>query len=204
MNIFLTLLTFHFRAALRQPAGMLQAPFLLFMGTLLFPLSGSPELMVPFAYNIVWVLLLLASLLAQPYLLDTDAEDGALEQMRLAPFGLMPQVAAMLCVFWLCYFLPLVIVMPLAALWLGAGEVQILAPLLATLYITLLSFLSSALTLGTPKSPVLRGLLILPLYTPVIILGAGGATALLAGITLIMLPLCLWLGVMALKSPAGS
>lgn len=204
MKIFLTLFSFHLRAALRQPAGMLQAPFLVFMGALLFPLSGSPDAVAPFAYNIVWVLLLLASLLAQPYLLDNDAQDGTLEQMRLAPFGLMPQVAAMLGVFWLCYFLPLAIVMPLAALWLGAGEVQLLAPLLATLYITLLTFLASALTLGTPKSPVLRGLLILPLYTPVIILGAGGATALLAGITLIMLPLCLWLGVMALKSPAGS
>lgn len=204
MKLLLTLLAFHLRTNIRRPAGMLQAPFLLVMGTILFPLSGEPKAISQFAENIVWVMLLLASLLAQPYLLDGDAEDGALEQMRLAPYGLLPEIGAMLLSFWLCYFLPLLAAFPLALIWLGAESASLTAPILATLYLTPLMFLTSALTQGGEKSPLLRALLILPLYAPVIIFGAGGAVTLLAGLTLIMLPFSVWLGVVALKSPAGS
>lgn len=204
MRIFLALLSFHVRASLRQPAGMLQAPFLLVMGTILFPLSGEPKAISLFAQNIVWVMLLLASLLAQPYLLDSDAEDGSLEQMRLAPYGMLPEIGAMLLSFWLCYFLPLIVAFPLALVWLGAETHSLTAPIIATLYFTPLMFLTSALTQGSSKSQLLRALLILPLYAPVIIFGAGGATMLLAGLTFIMLPLSVWLGMLALRSPGGS
>lgn len=205
MKSFWLLLVFNIKGALRQPAGILQAPFLMLMGAALFPLSGNPQALLPHVPNIIWVLMLLASLIAQPYLLDNDTDDGSLEQIRLLPCGILPPVMAKLISFWLCYLLPLVIAGPVLAIWLGVNDGwKLTLPLFAgSIYISLLSFLIASLTVSAHKSPLLRALLMLPLYAPLVIFGAGGALMVLAGVTLVLAPLCIFLSVISLRSPGG-
>jgi heme exporter protein B len=134
---------------------------------------------------VIWVAALLSSLLSLRRLFESDHADGTLEQMLLgaAPLGVV--VLAKAAAHWLASGLPLVAIAPLIALQydLPAVLYPVLALSLAlgTPVLSLIGAIGAALTLGLRGGGVLLALLVLPLYVPVLILGAGAVEMSAAG-----------------------
>lgn len=154
----------------------------------LFPLGigAEPNLLRSIAPGVIWVAALLSSMLSLGRLFAADYDDGTLEQMLLgaAPLGVV--AAAKAFAHWLVAGLPLVAIAPLIALQydLGAGLWGILALslLVGTPVLSLLGAVGAALTLGLRGGGVLLSLLVLPLYAPVLIMGAGAVEMAAAGL----------------------
>jgi len=153
----------------------------------LFPLGVGPEpgMLAALAPGVLWVAALLAAMLSLPRMFANDYADGTLEQLVLAPQPLAALVLAKVLAHWLLTGLPLVLLSPLLALQLqlaaGAMPALVLSLLLGTPVLSLLGATGAALTLGLRGGGVLISLLVLPLYTPVLIFGAGGVAAAAAG-----------------------
>ncbi|HKW54765.1 MAG TPA: heme exporter protein CcmB, partial [Stellaceae bacterium] len=136
--------------------------------------------------GVLWIAALLASLLALPRLFATDFADGTLEQMALSPYPLPALVSGKIAAHWLATGLPLVVLAPLLGLQfhLSGDEVLVLVAglLLGTPCLSLLGAVGTALTLGL-KNGALLALLVLPLYVPILIFGAGTVDAVRAGLS---------------------
>jgi heme exporter protein B len=154
----------------------------------LFPLATTPErtLLATMAPGVLWVAALLASLLSLARLFAADQADGTLEQMALSPWPLPALVSGKIAAHWLTTGLPVALLAPvLAAQYAMEGEaVWVLAAalLLGTPILSLLGGIGAALTLGLRGGGSLLALLILPLYVPVLIFGAGAVDAVRAGL----------------------
>jgi heme exporter protein B len=154
----------------------------------LFPLGVGPEpnLLRTIAPGIIWVAALLACMLSLQNMFASDHSDGALDQMLLAaaPLGLI--VVARAFAHWLMSGLPLVILSPVLAIQFDLAPelspVLTLSLLLGTPILTLIGAIGAALTLGLRGGGMLLALLVLPLYVPVLILGAGAVDAASAGL----------------------
>lgn len=154
----------------------------------LFPLGVGPEpaVLAALAPGVLWVAALLAAMLSLPRLFANDYADGTLEQLLLAPHPLAVLVLAKVVAHWCLSGLPLVLLAPLLALQLqlpAPAMPALLASLaLGTPVLSLLGAVGAGLTLGLRGGGVLVSLLVLPLYTPVLIFGAGSVTAAAAGL----------------------
>lgn len=155
----------------------------------LFPLaaSPSPSLLSTLAPGVLWTSALLASLLALPRLFATDLADGTLEQMALAPGPLAAYASGKMLAHWLTTGVPVAILAPVlgAQYALDATALMVLAAslLLGTPILSLLGAIGAALTLGARGGGSLLALLVLPLYAPVLIFGAGAVDAVRAGVS---------------------
>lgn len=136
--------------------------------------------------GVLWVAALLATLLGLPRLFASDHADGTLEQMALSPRPFALLVAGKIAAHWLLCGLPLVLLAPLLGLQfnLNPGELQVLmlALLLGTPVLSLIGAIGAALTLGVRGGGTLLALLVLPLYVPTLIFGAGAVEAQSAGL----------------------
>ncbi len=157
--------------------------------TSLFPLGigAEPQLLRAVGPGIAWVAALLAALLALARLFAQDHADGTLEQMLLAATPLSVIVIGKVVAHWLTTSLPLVVMAPLTGLQFGlsgdALAVLAAALLLGTPALSLIGGIGAALTLGARGGGVLLALLVLPLYTPVLILGSLAVEAVASGLT---------------------
>ncbi|MCC6195376.1 MAG: heme exporter protein CcmB [Burkholderiales bacterium] len=155
----------------------------------LFPLASSPErtLLAALGPGVLWVAALLASLLSLPRLFASDFADGTLEQIVLSPYPLAALLSGKVVAHWLTTGLPIVMLAPLLGLQYGLdGEVLAIVTislLIGTPILSLLGAIGAALTLGARGGGSLLALLILPLYVPVLIFGAGSADAIRAGLS---------------------
>ena len=176
------------RLALRRRSDTLAALFFFVIVVSLFPLGIGPEpqLLRRMAAGVVWVAALLAAMLSLTRLFADDHQDGTLEQMLLAATPLPLLVLAKMAAHWLISGLLLALISPLLALQfdLPAGAVGILALslILGTPLLSLIGGIGAALTVGLRGGGVLLSLLVLPLYVPVIIFGAGAVEASVAGL----------------------
>lgn len=154
----------------------------------LFPLGVGPEpnLLRTIAPGIIWVAALLACMLSLQQMFASDHSDGALDQMLLAAAPLGMIVIARAFAHWLMSGLPLVILSPVLAIQFDLAPelspVLTLSLLLGTPILTLTGAIGAALTLGLRGGGMLLALLVLPLYVPVLILGAGAVDAASAGL----------------------
>ncbi len=154
----------------------------------LFPLGIGPEsaLLLRMAPGVLWVSALLAAMLSLQRLFAMDYVDGSLEQMVLSatPLGLLVVIKAF--AHFLLSGLPLVLMAPVLGLQFGldgrALGILMLTLLLGTPTLSLIGSIGAALTLGVRGAGVLLSLLILPLYIPVLIFGAGAVEADAAGL----------------------
>lgn len=164
----------------------------------LFPLviGPEPEQLRRIAAGVVFVAVLLAGLLALDTLFRGDHEDGSLEQLVLSPHPLSLLLACKIAVHWLTTALPLILVAPLLGELMHVDQtLRWLLPatlLLATPLLSLIGAVCVALTVGMHRSGMLLALLVLPLYVPVLIFGAGACNAAQSGLPFLA-PL-LWLG----------
>jgi heme exporter protein B len=153
----------------------------------LFPLAISPEQTVlrEIAPGVVWVAALLGTLLSLERLFGDDYRDGSLEQLLLLPVPLTLVVLAKLAAHWLATGLPLVLVSPLLGMQLGLGAAEIgllfVTLLLGTPVLSLVGSIGAALTLGVRGGGALVVVLMVPLYVPVLILGAGAVAVAMEG-----------------------
>jgi heme exporter protein B len=154
----------------------------------LFPLATTPErnLLATMGPGVLWVAALLASLLSLPRLFAADYADGTLEQIALSPYPLPALISGKILAHWLTTGLPVALLAPLLGLQYAmeaeALVILALALLIGTPILSLLGAIGAALTLGLRAGGSLLALLILPLYVPVLIFGAGAVDAVRAGL----------------------
>jgi heme exporter protein B len=176
------------RLALRRKGDVLTVLVFFIVVASLFPLGVGPEpnQLRAMAAGVAWIAALLAAVLSLPRLFAADYADGTLEQMLVAPQPLIVVVLAKCAAHWLLTGLPLALAAPLIGLQYDLPA-EALGLLLASLLIgtpvlSLLGAAGAALTLGVRGGGALLGLLILPLFVPVLVFGAGAVTASLIGI----------------------
>jgi heme exporter protein B len=154
----------------------------------LFPLGvgAEPNLLRAIAPGVIWVAALLSSMLSLSRLFAADHADGTLEQMLLGASPLGVIAAAKAAAHWIVSGLPLAVIAPLIALQYGLAPelygVLIATLLLGTPVLSLIGAIGAALTLGLRGGGVLLSLLVLPLYVPVLIMGAGAVDMASAGV----------------------
>lgn len=156
----------------------------------LFPLGVGSEsqLLLRMAPGVLWVSALLAAMLSLQRMFATDHADGSLEQMLLSPTPLGLLVLAKALAHFLISGLPLVFIAPLLGIQFGldarALGILMLTLLLGIPSLSLIGSIGAALTLGVRGGGVLLSLLILPLYIPILIFGAGAVEADAAGLSM--------------------
>jgi heme exporter protein B len=168
--------------ALRRSTDVLTPLVFFVIVVSLFPLGVGPEpnLLNTMAPGVIWVAALLATMLSLSRLFANDYADGTLEQLTLTPHPLTMLVLAKIMAHWLLTGLPLVLISPLLALQLNFQfenmGILVVSLLLGTPVLSLIGSVGAALTLGLRGGGVLLSLLVLPLYTPVLIFGAGAVS----------------------------
>lgn len=174
--------------AMRRWSDAAMSVFFLVIVVSLFPLGVGPEPAVlrTIAPGVLWVAALLTCLLSLSRVFTPDYLDGVLEQMVLVPQPLSLLVLGKVLAHWVISGLPVVLLSPLLGLQFGLdGEalgVLVLSLLLGTPTLSMIGAIGAALVLGVRGSGLLVALLVLPLYVPVLIFGAGAVTSSMAGI----------------------
>ena len=174
--------------ALRRRSDVLTTLIFFVIVVSLFPLGVGPErdMLRAMAPGVIWVAALLASMLALDRMFSGDYLDGTLEQMLLSPRSLPILVFGKMTAHWLTTGLPLVLISPLLALQFDLSPeaigVLLLALLLGTPLLSMIGAIGAALTVGLRGGGALVALLVLPLYVPVLIFGAGAVEATTAGL----------------------
>jgi len=182
-HAFLVLMRRDLTLAFRHRSEMFTPLFFFILVTALFPMSLGADkgLLQNLGPGVIWVAALLAALLSLEGMFRSDFEDGSLEQMVLAPRPLSLLVLGKVVAHWLRTGLPLVMLAPLVGLQYhlegGTLVTMMLALLLGTPVLSLLGAIGAVLTLGVRGGGMLLSLLILPLYIPVLIYGAGAVAA---------------------------
>ncbi len=145
----------------------------------LFPLglTAGQNTLALIAPGVVWVSALLATLLSLEHMFRADYEDGALEQFALSTYPLYAVALAKVLAHWMITGLLLCLLSPLlgGALFLDGPSLKVLflTLLLGTPTLSLVGAIGAALTVGLRRGGILLSLLILPLYVPILIFGAG-------------------------------
>ncbi len=191
LSAFLLVIKRDLLLAMRRRSEIFTVLFFFIVVISLFPLGISTEdqVLKQIAPGVVWVAALLASTLALDRLFSDDYEDGTLEQMTLAPVSLPIVVLAKMIAHWLLTGLPLVLISPLVGLFyhlpFESIKVMMLVLLLGTPVLSMLGAIAAALTLGLRGGGVLVSLLVLPLYIPVLVYGAGAiSTSMVEGLSI--------------------
>ena len=203
--------------ALRQggDTGLVLGFFVL--AVVLFPLGVGPEAAVlqRIGAGIIWVAALLAALLSLDRLFQSDYQDGGLELLALSNLPLELAVLAKCAAHWVATGLPLALISPFLAFLVdldaGAIPTLTLGLLVGTPALSLIGSVAAALILGARRQGALLSILVLPLYVPPLVFGAGAVEASAAGtgarahllilgaLTLAALPLCPWASAAALR-----
>ena len=187
-HAFMAVLRRDLQLAMRRKSEVLTAVFFFVVVAALFPLGIGPEMntLRTVAPGVLWVGALLSSMLALQRLFEADYRDGTLEQMALSPASMPLLVAAKLLAHWLVSGVPLVLLAPVLGLQFDLPSESLLTLtltlLLGTPVLSLIGGIGAALTLGVRGGGVLLSLLVLPLFIPVLVFGAGAVEAQASGL----------------------
>ncbi len=217
MTALLGLFRRDFRLAVRQGGDTALVLGFFILAVVLFPLGvgPEPEVLMRIAAGILWVAALLAALLSLDRLFQADYEDGGLDLIVLSPVPLELAVLAKCAAHWVATGLPLALLSPLLALVVdldpAAFPTLVMSLLAGTPALSLIGSVAAALTLGARRQGVLLSVLVLPLYVPPLVFGAGAVAAsaigmapradllILGALTLTALALCPWASAAALR-----
>ncbi len=156
-----------------------------------FGVGADLPLLARIAPGVLWVAVLLATLLSLDRLFQADHEDGSLDLLLMAPLPGEAVVLAKCLAHWVTTALPLIIAMPAVALLVNL-DIDLLVPLAVSLLIgtpalSLIGAVGAALTVGVRRGGLVLSLIVLPLYVPVLIFGAGAAEYGLLGAPMLFL-----------------
>ena len=147
--------------------------------TVLVPLAagGDPAGLRPIAGGVAWLALALSSVLSLERLFERDFEDGALDLIALAPAPLELVVLTKAKAQWMAIGAPLAITAPVAAITLGLdpalAPLAALSALIGGVGFALTGALGAALALGSKRGGLLIAVVVLPLFIPPVVFGAG-------------------------------
>jgi heme exporter protein B len=188
MNIFFTVVWRDLRLAMRRKAEVLNSVFFFVVVAALFPLAigPEPEMLRQIGPGVLWVGALLATMLGLSRMFEGDLRDGSLEHMLLSPHSLGLMVLGKITAHWLLCGVPLVILAPILGLQFDLSPQALsmlsLSLLLGTPVLSCVGAIGAALTLGVRGGGILISLLVLPLFVPVLVFGAGAVQALESGV----------------------
>lgn len=174
--------------AARHKTDLVTTLFFFVIVVTLLPLGIGPDpaLLKKIAPGAIWIGALLSTLLGLQRLFSSDYQDGTLEQMALSPEPFTGLVAGKIMAHWLVCGLPVVLVSPVLGMQLGlSGDALLtlmLSLLLGTPILSLIGSTGAALTLGLRGGGALLSLLVLPLYIPTLIFGAGAVESQISGL----------------------
>ena len=165
------------------PIGVL---FFLIVVTLVpFALGPDLALLRRIGPAILWLGALLASLLALDRLFAADHEDGALDLLLMSRVPLELAVAVKALAHWVTTGLPLVIAVPVLALFLDLdlypAAVVALTLLVGTPALTFIGVIGAALAVTLRRGGLILAVLVLPLTIPVLIFGVAAANSAIVG-----------------------
>lgn len=184
-------------------ASVLQPLIFFLLVCSLFPLGLPPDpaILHSMGPSVIWVAVLLAHFIGLERLFTTDFHEGCLEQWCLSPYPLA--LISLIKVITHCVVttLPMILVSPLIASWYSLSftelEILVCSLILGSPVLSFVGAIGQALLVRNGNSGVLLALLIIPLYIPVLIFGAGsvvqvggsfhpaGALAMLASLSLL-------------------
>jgi len=201
--------------AFRRRAEMFNPLLFFIIVVTLFPLGvgAQPQLLQTIAPGIIWVSALLAAMLSLDGLFRSDFDDGSLEQILLSPHPTSILILGKIIAHWLVTGLPLILVAPLLAEFLGmnTGALFILLKtlILGTPVLSLVGSIGVALTVGLRRGGMILSLLVLPLYVPVLIFASNAVEMASSGlpvdaqINILLAMLCLALVLAPLPASAA-
>lgn len=187
MTPLLALFRRDLRLAVRLGGGAPMGVLFFLIVVALIPFAIGPDLALlrHIGPAILWIGALLASLLALDRLITGDHEDGSLDLILMGQTPLELAVAVKALAHWITTGLPLVIAVPVLALFLdlepsamGAVALTLLA---GTPALTLIGLVGAALTVTLRRGGLLLPVLILPLTVPVLIFGVAASNAAVVG-----------------------
>jgi len=188
-SVLYRLLERDIKVAWRRRSDIVSVLFFFIIAASLFPLGlgADPKLLHMIAPSVLWVCALLSCMLSLHRMFAADFLDGTLEQLLLSNQPLVLVVLIKVMAHWILAGLPLVLVAPLIGLQfdLSMLELTVLAYslLLGTPTLSLIGGVGAALTLGVRNGGVLIAVLILPLFIPVLVFGAGAINSVSIGMS---------------------
>lgn len=146
---------------------------------LLFPLSLPVEnaLLSRIGGGVIWVAAVLATLLSLESMFKADFHDGTLEQWLIHPRSLPLAMFGKVLAHWSCTGLILTVFSPILSIAFRIPTDQIwvlfIGLLLGTPSMCLIGAIGAALTVTLHRGGVLLAIIVLPLFIPILIFGAG-------------------------------
>ena len=117
---------------------------------------------------------------------ERDFEDGALDLLALGPAPLELVAVAKCLAQWICTGIPLALFAPIATVALGAdmklAPLTLVCALIGGLGFAFVGGIGASLGLGSRRGGVLIAVIVLPLFAPPVIFGAGAIAAFAAGL----------------------
>ncbi len=176
------------RIAQRRASDTLTPLAFFLVAASLFPLAVGPEqeTLRAIAPGVLWVMALLSCLMSLGRLFEADHRDGSLEQLMLSAAPLPVIVLGKVAAHWLVSGLPLTLLAPVLGLQFGLDAAALLILTLGlaigTPALALIGAMGAALTLTARGGAALLALLVLPLFIPVLVFGAGAVQAAQSGL----------------------
>ena len=178
-NTFMLFCYREWRLLFRNTSTLVQPLCFFVIIALLFPLSQAAEnlLLQRIGGGVIWVSAVLATLLSLELMFKPDFQDGALEQWLIHPRSLPVAMLGKVFAHWCATGLILSLFAPVLCLAFRIPGEQIwvlfVGLLLGTPSLTLIGAIGAALTVTLHRGGVLLAVIILPLYIPILIFGAG-------------------------------
>ena len=185
---FLAIIQRDLLVAFRRRAELMNPILFYVIVVTLFPLGVSPDksFLGQLAPGVVWVTALLAALISMESIFRQDFDDGSVEQLFLSQHPPSILIFGKVIAHWLITGVPMLVIVPLMAVLLYIPNQAIptlfVTVLLGTPILSLVGAIGVALTAGLRGGGVLLGLLVLPLYIPVLIFAAGAVSAAIDGL----------------------
>ena len=154
----------------------------------LLPLAAGaePQRLAALAPGVAFAALALSNLLSLERLLERDFEDGALDLLALGPLPLEAVCAIKALAQWIAAGAPLAMLAPLIAIALGASlslaPLVVATALLGGVCFAFTGGVGAALALGARRGGLLISVIVLPLFAPPVIFGAGAVQAMASGL----------------------
>ena len=163
----------------RNTSALIQPLVFFIIIALLFPFSlpAEAELLQRIGGGVIWVSAVLATMLSLESMFQSDYQDGTLEQMLIHPRSLALAMLGKVLAHWSATGLLLTLFSPLLCVTFNIPSDQIwvlfFGLLLGTPSLSLIGAIGAALTVTLRRGGVLIAIIILPLYIPILIFGAG-------------------------------
>ncbi len=157
--------------------------FIVFISLFGIGLGFDSPTLAQVAPAIIWIAFLITSLFTIESVFRREMDSGLLEQLILSPHPLWWLLIAKASALWLVSCLPLVVLLPILGIFMQLDLTQtmtlVMCVLIGSPAITLLGMIGAILTLCMPRSGLFLGILLLPLYIPVLILGESAVVLLM-------------------------